>query len=238
MIRLDDLCIDNYKIYQDDNLYNFSTDSILLANFIEFKKNDTVIDFCSGNGVVGILGTIKNNYKKIYLVEIQEKLASLAQKSVEYNKFENIEVLNDDLKNLKQKFSSGSIDVITCNPPYRKCDGQKQNDNIEISICNFEVKITLEEIISTASFLLKYSGKFYMVNSIDRLEETICLLNKYNFKTKILNLCNPKANRNANVFMILAVKNGKSGIKVLPNLILNDDDGNFLVKIKKGKNER
>ncbi|MGN1208327.1 MAG: tRNA1(Val) (adenine(37)-N6)-methyltransferase [Christensenellales bacterium] len=238
MIRLDDLCIDNYKIYQDDELYNFSTDAVLLANFIEFKRNDVVMDFCSGNGVVGILGAIKNNYKKIYLVEIQQKLACLAQKSVELNKLENVEVLCEDIKNLKENFLGGSIDVITCNPPYRKCDGQKQNENEEIKICNFEVKITLEEIIKTASYLLKFGGKLFMINSVDRMEETICLLNEYKFKTKILQLCNPKANKNANVFLIMAVKNAKSGIKVLPNLILNDDNGNFLVKIKKGKNER
>lgn len=238
MIRLDDLCIENYKIFQDDELYNFSTDAVLLANFVEFKSKDIVFDLCSGNGVVGILGAIKNNYKKINLVEIQKSLATLAQKSVEFNKLENVFVLNEDIKNLPNNFESGSVDVICCNPPYRKCDGQIQNQNEHISICNFEKKITLAEIIQTSSYLLKFGGKFYMVNSIDRLEETICLLNKYNFKTKILQIVNPKINRNANVFLIKAVKNAKSGIKVLPNLILNDENGKFLVKIKKGKNER
>lgn len=238
MIRLDDLCIENYKIYQDDKLYNFSTDAVLLANFVETKSKDVVVDFCSGNGVVGILTAIKNYYKKIYLVEIQKCLASLAEKSVEYNKLENIEVVCDNLKNLKNFFKSGSVDVITCNPPYRKNDGQKQNKSEHLSICNFEIKTNLEEIIQTASFLLKFGGKFYMINSVDRLEETICLLNKYNFKTKILCLCNPKANKNANVFLIMAQKNAKSGIKILPNLILNDDNGNYLIKTKKGKNER
>ena len=252
MIRLDDLCIENYKIFQDDELYNFSTDAVLLANFVEFKSKDIVFDLCSGNGVVGILGAIKNNYKNIpdlktrkikyklsniYLVEIQKSLATLAQKSVKFNKLENVFVLNEDIKNLPNNFESGSVDVICCNPPYRKCDGQIQNQNEHISICNFEKKITLAEIIQTSSYLLKFGGKFYMVNSIDRLEETICLLNNYNFKTKILQIVNPKINKNANVFLIKAVKNAKSGIKVLPNLILNDENGKFLVKIKKGKNE-
>ena len=237
MIRLDDLCIENYKIFQDDELYNFSTDAVLLANFVEFKSKDIVFDLCSGNGVVGILGAIKNNYKKIYLVEIQKSLATLAQKSVKFNQLENVFVLNEDIKNLPNNFESGSVDVICCNPPYRKCDGQIQNQNEHISICNFEKKITLAEIIQTSSYLLKFGGKFYMVNSIDRLEETICLLNNYNFKTKILQIVNPKINKNANVFLIKAVKNAKSGIKVLPNLILNDENGKFLVKIKKGKNE-
>ena len=158
MIRLDDLCIENYKIFQDDELYNFSTDAILLANFIDFKSKDVVCDLCSGNGVVGILGAIKNYYKKIYLVEIQDCLANLAKKTIEYNKLENIEVLNEDLKNLSNKFLSGSFDVVCCNPPYRKCDGQAQNQSEHLSICNFEKCVTLEDIIKISSYLLKFGG--------------------------------------------------------------------------------
>ncbi len=238
MIRLDDLQILDYKIYQDSDLYNFSTDAVLLANFSEFGYKDKVVDLCSGVGVVGILAAIKNFYKKMYLVEIQPSLANLAQKSVEYNKLENVEVICDDVKNLRNYFSGGEIDVVLCNPPYFRCDGKKMSENEHLNICNFEVKICLEDIIATSENLLKFGGKLYMINDIDRLEETICLLNKHKFRVKILQIVNPKKDKNANVFLVKAVKNAKSGIKVLPNLILNDDDGNFLVKVKKGKYER
>lgn len=238
MIRLDDLQIDNLKIYQDDSLYNFSTDAVLLANFVEFNKGSTVVDFCSGNGVVGILSSSKNFYKKIYLVEIQKSLSVLAKKSIEYNKLENFEVINDDLSNILNYIKNESVDVVMCNPPYRKTDAHIVGESEHFNICNYEIKTNLEEIIKNASKILKFGGKLFMVNDINRLEETIVLLNNYKFKTKILQIVNPKQNKNANVFLIKAVKNAKSGIIVPPNLILNDDEGNFLVKIKKGKNER
>ena len=238
MIRLDDLLIDNLKIYQDDKLYNFSTDAVLLANFVNIKKSDTVVDFCSGNGVVGILASSKNHYKKIYLIEIQECLSSLAKKSVEFNKLENIEVVNDDLKNISNYIENGSVDVVMVNPPYRKQDEHLISKNEHLNICNYEIKVTLEDIINKASRILKFGGKFYMVNDINRLEETIVLLNKYNFKTKILQIVNPKMGKDANVFLLMASKFGKSGIKVPFNLILNDENGNYTIKIKKGKNER
>jgi len=238
MIRLDDLKINNLKIYQDSNLYNFSTDAVLISNFVEFNKSSTVVDFCSGNGVVGILASSKNFYKKIYLVEIQKCLADLAKKSIEYNKLNNIEVINDDLKNILSYLKPESVDVVTCNPPYRKVEEHIIGENEHLNICNYEIKINLEEIISSASKILNYGGKFFLINDINRLEETIILLNKYCFKTKILQIVNPKINKNANVFLIKAVKHSKSGIIVPPNLILNDEKGNFLVKIKKGKNDR
>lgn len=238
MIRLDDLQISNLKIYQDDNLYNFSTDAVLLANFVEYNSGSVVVDFCSGNGVVGILSSSKNYYKKIYLVEIQKNLSDLSRKSIEYNKLENFEVINDDLSNILNYIKRESVDVVMCNPPYRKKESHIMGENEHLNICNYEVKTNLEEIVKNASNILKFGGKFYMVNDINRLEETIVLLNKYKFKTKILQIVNPKQNKNANVFLIKAVKNAKSGLIVPPNLILNDDEGNFLVTIKKGKDER
>lgn len=238
MIRLDDLQINNLKIYQDGSLYNFSTDAVLLANFVHFGKNSTVVDFCSGNGVVGILSSSKNHYKKIYLVEIQKSLSDLAQKSIEYNKLENIEVINDDLNNISSYISRESVDVVMVNPPYRIAKNHFTSENEHLNICNYEILVTLEDIIQQSDYLLKFGGKFFMINDIQRLEETIVLLNKYNFKTKILQIVNPKIDRNANVFLIEASKKGKSGIKVPANIILNDENGNFLIKIKKGKDER
>lgn len=238
MIRLDDLQINNLKIYQDNNLYNFSTDAVLLANFVNFNKNNVVVDFCSGNGVVGILASSKNFYKKIYLVEIQKCLSDLAKRSVEYNNLENFGIINDDLTNILKYINRESVDVVMCNPPYRKPKEHIISEDEHFNICNYEIKTNLEEIIKQASLLLKFGGKLFMVNDINRLEETIVFLNKYKFKTKILQVVNPKINKNANVFLIKAVKNAHSGITVPPNLILNDENGNFLVKVKKGKNER
>ncbi|MBE5745912.1 MAG: methyltransferase domain-containing protein [Clostridiales bacterium] len=238
MIRLDDLQIDNLKIYQDDTLYNFSTDAVLLANFVNFSSKSIVVDFCSGNGVVGILASSKNFYKKIYLIEIQENLAKLAQKSVEYNKLENIEVINDDLLNINNYIKNESVDVVMVNPPYRKQDNHFISENEHFNICNYEIKINLEQIINKSNKLLKFGGKLFMVNDINRLEETIILLNKNNFKVKTLQIVQPNINKNANVFLLQATKGAKSGIKVLPTQFLNDENGNYIVKVKKGKNER
>lgn len=238
MIRLDDLQIDNLKIYQDSDLYNFSTDAVLLANFVSFNAKSVVVDLCSGNGVVGILASSKNHYKKIYLVELQESLAKLAKKSIEYNNLENIEVINDDLKNLDKHLNRESVDVIMVNPPYRKQDEHIISENEHLNICNYEIKITLKEIIEKSRELLKFGGKFYMVNDINRLEETIILLNQNGFKTKLLQIVQPNYKKNSNIFLIQATKGGKSGIKVLPTQFLNDENGNYIVKVKKGKNER
>ena len=53
MLRLEDLQRENIKVYQDDGLYCFTSDAILLSEFTRVKKGDTVADFCAGCGIVG-----------------------------------------------------------------------------------------------------------------------------------------------------------------------------------------
>ena len=43
----------NRKIYQDDNYFSFSIDSILLCNFISIKNNNkNIIDLGCDNGIM------------------------------------------------------------------------------------------------------------------------------------------------------------------------------------------
>jgi len=71
----------NLQIYQYDDAFKFSLDSILLAEFAEIKKDDRkILDFCSGNGVVPIVLNYKFK-KDIIGVEIQNEIYSLVTPS-------------------------------------------------------------------------------------------------------------------------------------------------------------
>ena len=53
----------NLKVYQYEEAFKFSLDSILLFEFAEIKQSDEkIIDFCTGNAVIPIL--ITNKYHK------------------------------------------------------------------------------------------------------------------------------------------------------------------------------
>ena len=71
---------DGLKIYQYEDKFKFSLDSILLAEFVELKANTRVIvDFCTGNAPVPLILTTKTN-SRIYGFEIQPNIAKLAKK--------------------------------------------------------------------------------------------------------------------------------------------------------------
>lgn len=226
---LDDLELDNLMIIQDKNGYKFSTDSVLLANFAKGKPSDVCIDLCSGGGVVAILFSYKNKIKKMYAVEIQAKQAEMSKRSIMYNNL-NIEVINDDLKNLKNILGSEIADVITVNPPYNKQGVFSEND--EIAISTHEIKTNLEEIAVSASNLLKFGGKIFMVHRADRLVDIFHTFKKNNLEPKVLRIVYPKITKEPNLCLIEAKKGAKSGLKIMKPLVLNNENGTETDELK------
>lgn len=45
--RIDDLFKENLKIIQNDDVFSFSTDALLLGHFTEVRKNDKILDLCA-----------------------------------------------------------------------------------------------------------------------------------------------------------------------------------------------
>ena len=109
------------SIYQDEDNFKFSLDSILLAEFVDNKSMDSkIVDLCTGNAPVPLILSTKY-INKIYGVELQESIANLAIRSVEDNNLKNrIEIINDNIRNVSKYFEAESIDIVTCNPPYFK----------------------------------------------------------------------------------------------------------------------
>ena len=226
--RLDDLQLNNLKIIQNKNLYNFTCDAVILANFIKTKHSDIYVDFCTGSGVIPILVNEKQNPKNVYGIEIQKQMYDLFVKNINLNNLtDKLKAINGDVKNIKDYFKSESVDVVSCNPPYIK-DCNISNDNDCLTIARHEKLINLEQVISSASYILKNNGKFYIVHLASRLVELINILSKYKLEPKKMFFTYPSINKNAKLAIIECVKNGKSELKILPPLVTNDLDGNYI----------
>ena len=208
-----DLGSNGLFVYQNKNGYTLSSDAVMLANYVKCKSTDTVVDLCSGSGIIGILVYIKNNPKKTYLVEIQKSLYELSLASVRDNGYINVECINHDARDLSGIFKPSSVDVVMCNPPYfRKGEG-KLSGCEEINIARHELKITLDDIICESSKVLKTKGHFYMVLKTYRLYETLNLLSKYNMGAKEVRLVFRENKIDSDVFMVTAQKGYVGNIK-------------------------
>lgn len=240
-LRLDDLQLDNLMLYQDKTSYCFTSDSVLLANFVNAKKSHTVVDLCSGSGIVGILVGHKTKCKEVILVELQEKLALLSSKSVILNqKQDQVKVLNTSVQQVLSFLTEGKADIVVCNPPYKKMAASFTSKNPEIALARQEVAVTLKEIIDVSSKLLNTGGKMYLCNDASRTAEMLSLLKSKKLEPKRMFFTYPGQNKEASIVFVEAVKGGKEGVIVLPPVIANDQDGTYLPTIQKlfqGENE-
>lgn len=213
----------NLKVYQFQDGFKFSLDSILLAEFAEIRKNDEhIIDLCTGNGVIPIL--LAHKYQKIVTgVEIQAEIAQLARESVAYNSMDSmVTILEKDVLELKNYFPGNNFDVLLSNPPYFKFHHEDfLNHNKLKQIARHEVLIDLESLIRIASILLKTKGRFYLVHIPNRLDEIIVFAHKYHFGIKKVQFIHSKMEESPIIVLVCLVKNGKFGCIVKPPISIN-----------------
>ena len=221
-------------IYQNDDYFAFSLDSVLLANFVTIKPSDKkIIDFCCGNAPIPMLMSFRTE-ARIFGVELQKDVYSLGYDSVIENGMDRqIELINDDIKNIGNIIESESMDVVTCNPPYFKYKaGSLVNDNEVKTIARHEVTLNLEDVIKAGRYVLKNGGTFAMVHRPDRMIEIINLMQKYRIEPKKIRLIYPKVGKDANILLIEGIKNGKSGLKVMGPLYTHNVDGSYVDEIR------
>lgn len=229
MERINDIVgYKNRRIYQDDDCFSFSLDSLILGNFTHIRKSDNrILDICSGNGIIPFILTLRCD-KNIEGVEIQKKLYDLSVKSNKLNNLEDrITFYNTDIKDFVTSDRIGKYDLITCNPPYFKDNNINKNLNIEKRIARHEIKLKFEELVDCVSKLLDNNGTFCLVHRSERLEEIISVLNKYNLTVKRLKFVYKNCNTNAEMVFLECRKNGNIGLKVeKPFFVYNEDGSN------------
>ena len=84
-----------------------------------------------------------------------------------------------------------------------------------------------------ASKVVKQKGSFYLIHRPFRLAEIFGTLLAHRLEPKRMRLVYPYVDKEPNMVMIEAVRDGKSMIKVEPPLIVYDKQGNYTEEIYK-----
>ncbi len=222
------------KIVQNTEWFSFSLDSVLLARFVRvLPRMKNILDLGTGNAPIPLILSLQTK-AHITAVEIQPDVCQLARKSVSLNHLEEqITVLEYDMMDLKEKYNSDTFDLITMNPPYFPYhDTSFLNMDIHKTIARHEIRMNLKDMLPIVRYLLKNNGSFAMVHRVDRFMEILSLLQYYHLEPKRIQFIYPKKCENANLFLIEAVKNGKTGMTVLSPLIIHEADGSYTEHVK------
>ncbi len=225
----------NLKIIQDNEMFNFSLDSVLLPNFITINDSTkNILDIGTGNAPIPLILSQKTK-AHITGIEIQKEVSNIAKKTIKLNNLENkINIINDDIKEYYKKATPEYYDIITCNPPYFEVKKtSKFNKNDYKTIARHEVTLKLEDILKIARKLLKNGGTLGLVHRPERLIDILTTMRNYNIEPKKIRLIYPGKNKESNILLIEGKKNGKKGLKILPPLYSHNQDGTYTEEIQK-----
>lgn len=219
--RIDDLMTETgLRIIQSREVFSFSLDAVLLTKFATIPKRGRVIDLCTGNGVIPMLLTTRTG-AQIDAVEIQPRLADMARRSVEMNNLsEQISIIEADLKIFAKEAGNGIYDAVTVNPPYMAIQEGDQNENEHYAIARHEVHCTLDDVVHACARLVRPGGKVAMVHRPSRFIDIIETMRKYRLEPKRVQFVHPRAQGEANMVLIEAIRDGKPELRLLPPIFV------------------
>lgn len=176
----------------------------------------------------------KTSLTEITGVEIQKKVFEMAKRSIVLNNLENkFKIINSNVKDIDKILECNYFDVVVTNPPYKKMQTGRLNENENKLISRHEVEACLDDFINISSKMLKSKGEFYMVHRPDRLVDVIEALRKYKLEPKEIRFVHPNKDKAPNIILIKAVKNAKPFLKVMEPLYVYDIDGSYTEEILK-----
>jgi len=222
---IDDILWGKLKLIQTKEGYRFSVDALILADFVEVKARDKVIDLGTGNGVIPLLLAVKKNPAYILGVEIQPRLSSLAKRNVVLNKMEGkVEIKTGDFRELEL---GKRFEVVVSNPPYLRSGAGRTSPEPERAIARSEIYCTLPQLIAAASRFLAPEGRFYLIFPAKRLFELMLELRHQGFAPVKMRLVHSKPKLPATLVLLDARKRPKPELSILPPLVIYNEDGSY-----------
>ena len=232
--RLDYLLAEDLRIIQSPSVFSFSLDAVLLSRFTYVPiKRGKMVDLCTGNGAIPLFLSARTS-AEIIGIELQERLADMATRSVAYNKLsEQVTIRLGDVKGIATQIGWEKYDVVTCNPPYFPAhEASERNLKEHLAIARHEIHLTLEEAVISASELLKQGGKAAFVHRPGRLLDIVTAMRANRLEPKRIRFVYPKEGKEANTLLIEAIKDGKPDLKILPPLYVYGADGQYTEEVK------
>lgn len=203
--------------------YRFSMDALLLAAFAcaSAARPARVADYGAGSGVAGLLAARKLARAEVTLVELDAELHELCARNVEENALASrARAVHGDVRVHEPE---EPYDLILCNPPYRKPGTGRMAEGAQRSRARHELFLTLDELAAAAARSLRSRGRLCIVYHPERLVEAFERLRAARLEPKRIRLVHGRAEMEARIVLIEAVKHGRTGLQAEPPLIVYAD---------------
>jgi tRNA1Val (adenine37-N6)-methyltransferase len=211
--------------------HRFTLDSILLADFCRVKPKERALEPGAGTGVISLLLAKKYPRSRFYPVEVQDELHTLSEENRKTNGLENVISLHRDIRRLYQSIEPGHFDVVVTNPPYVRTGTGRTSPDPGRRAARQDLLARIEFWLDLLKFL-KQGGRYNIVFSAARSVELTSLLRARKLEPKRLRFVHPYEDKPASLALIEAVRDGGSGLTVLPPLVVHAPGGGYTAEMK------
>jgi len=229
---LDALFHGKVKLFQSRSGYRFSLDALLLAHFVTLKARERAIDLGTGNGVIPLILARLHNNVAITAVEIQPAMAERAARNVRLNQLEDqIHIRLGDIREADAIAPAARFDVAICNPPYRRAASGRISPNDEKRIARHESRGVLGDFLRAADFFLRPRGRMAVVYLSERAVDLFSAMRAARLEPKRVRMVHSFIDADASLILVEGMKGGRSGVKILPPLIVYGDGKNYSAEV-------
>ena len=217
---------ENFYITVSDD-HKFGTDAFLLSDFSNVRRKDIACDFCTGCGIVALLWYRDENHpKKCYCIDIQDKaIDQLNQTISENNLSEKVFPILGDLKEIKKLVGSETLDLVTCNPPYKKADTGILSELTSEQIARHEILCTINDVCKSAYEVLKFGGRLCICQRPERLADVLEAMRKNKIEPKRLRFVHKNAESAPWRFLVEVKKGAMPYLQIEKPLIMQGENG-------------
>ncbi len=211
---------------QPERGYRYSLDPFLLAAFSQPRARERILDLGAGVGVVGLLLARRHPTVHVVGIELQSDLADHAAKNARANALnDRCCVIRGDLRESPRFLPPEHFHRVVANPPFRRPGSGAAPPDIGRASARHELTLTLADLTKTAAALMRFGGALDMIHLAERLPELCGALDASGLALKLLRFIIPSATSSPRLCLVSAIKGGRPGLHVLPQLVLHERDG-------------
>lgn len=231
---LENLQIAGLSLIQKKDGFRFGIDAVLLSDFAKDIKAESMLDMCTGSGIVPVLMSAKTNIPKIFGIEIQEEIFDTLARTLELNNLgERVHFDLGDIKKGVEIYGKRQFDLITCNPPYMPKGTAVKNERDTKIIARHEILCTLEDVISVGAMLVKQHGHLVLVHKPSRLCDILCLMREHKIEPKRIRFIHKQAGCEPSLVLVDGAYLGGRELRILPPLYIFDENGEETLELKR-----
>lgn len=224
--------------YQHEKGYRFSIDAVLLAHFVEVKKEQRILDLGTGSGIISLILLHLNGdlLSQCSGIELQQPLFHLAEKNIAANNFKDKNKLyQGDVRDIRQHLTAGSYDAIVCNPPFYPASSGRKNSNEESNLARHQISATTDDFLAAAAFAVRNKGEVFFIYPSHLYADFIIAAARHSLiiKTSRFVYSYPQSEKGAQLVLIKCRKNGGSGLEIKsPLYIYKEKNGEYTKEVE------